>query len=66
MIRLMKKIFVPLAVMAVMALAFTGCAGEEDDIFDKTASIRQLHTDRNFLPADHETGEIYACPQIRG
>lgn len=40
MIRLMKKIFVPLAVMAVMALAFTGCAGEEDDIFDKTAAER--------------------------
>ena len=36
----MKKIFVPLAVMAVMALAFTGCAGEEDDIFDKTAAER--------------------------
>ena len=40
MIRLMKKIFVPLAAMAVMALAFTGCAGEEDDIFDKTAAER--------------------------
>ncbi len=36
----MKKIFVPLAIMAVMTLAFTGCAGEEDDIFDKTAAER--------------------------
>jgi len=36
----MKKIFVPLAILAVSALTFTGCAGEEEDIFSATAAER--------------------------
>ncbi|MCR4602091.1 MAG: DUF4302 domain-containing protein [Prevotella sp.] len=36
----MKKIYVPLIISAVTALTLTGCAGEEDDIFDKTAAER--------------------------
>lgn len=36
----MKKIFLPLAMMAITALALTSCAGEEDDIFDKSAAER--------------------------
>ena len=36
----MKKIFVPLVLTAVVALAFTSCAGEEDDIFSASAAER--------------------------
>ena len=36
----MKKIFVPLALTAITALAFTACAGEEEDIFSATAAER--------------------------
>lgn len=36
----MKKIILPLALTALTALAFTGCAGEEDDIFSATAAER--------------------------
>lgn len=36
----MKKIFVPLAILAVSALTFTGCAGEEEDIFSASAAER--------------------------
>ena len=36
----------------------------DKDILDKTASVRQFHIDRNFLPSDYETGKIHACPQI--
>lgn len=36
----MKKIFVPLAFTAITALAFTACAGEEEDIFSATAAER--------------------------
>lgn len=36
----MKKIFLPLAMTAITALTLTSCAGEEDDIFDKSAAER--------------------------
>ena len=36
----MKKIFVPLVLTAVVTLAFTSCAGEEDDIFSASAAER--------------------------
>lgn len=36
----MNKIFSSIALLSVAALIFTGCAGEEDDIFDDTAINR--------------------------
>ena len=36
----MKKIFVPLVLIAAVSLVFTGCAGDEDDIFSASAAER--------------------------
>lgn len=41
---MIKKIF-SLSVLAAMALTFTGCAGEEDDLFDQSA-IERLNTSK--------------------
>ena len=35
-----------------------------EHVLDETASVRQVHADRNFLPSDHKAGKVYACLKI--